>query len=165
MPFLSLTAVKRTLTLPRGHSREQKPPRPLGPPLPCDQQQWQPTLTLAGLSTANTCFKDIVHVPLFNTARLLRPPKSWISPELPSRPLGEAGLTPICLQDHLLTLLPPPLPWCFPQATKALGLCRTTVKSQGDFCNWAAWDLCKTTNFSGLAMLLSAMVMSKQWNC
>lgn len=38
----------------------------------------------------------------------------------------------------------------FPQATEALGPCRTAVKSQGDFCNWAAWDLNKTTNFSGL---------------
>lgn len=147
-----LQRVKRSLTLAgvQQGAEASQPIRSHPCPVTSASQHplwWAPANCSA---PANTCFKDTVHVPLFNTARLLHPSKSWITSEvgeLPQDPWDKlawhqapAGLSSSYCHCHLGT---------FPLATKVLGPCRTTIVT-GDFCNWAAQDLNKPTYSSGL---------------
>ena len=50
-----------------------------------------------------------------------------------SRALGQAGRPPSCLQDHLLTLLPPLPPWRFSTGHRDFGSLRDNCKIAGGF--------------------------------
>lgn len=106
------------------------------------------------------------HVPLFNTAQLLHPSKSWITSELGELPQGPwdklawhqvpAGLSSSYCHCHLGT---------FPLATKALGPRRTTVKSQGISATELLRIWINPHTLLDFVTLLSAIVSSKPCNC
>lgn len=160
--FFLLQWVKRSLTSLGVQSREQKPP------LPCHQGQPTPALMSPanGSAPASTCFKDMVHVPLFNTAQLLPPSKSWITSELGELPQGPwdklawhqapVGLSSSYCHCHLGT---------FPVATKALGPRRTTVKSQEISATELLRIWINPHTLLDFVTLLSAIVTSKPCNC
>lgn len=129
-----LQRVKRSLTLVGSTQQGAEASQPIrSNPCPVTSAgqhplRWAPANCSA---SANTCFKDTVHVPLFSTAQLLHPSKSWRASELGELPQGPwdklawhqapAGLSSSYCHCHLGT---------FPLATKVLGPCRTSVKSQ-----------------------------------
>lgn len=160
--FFLLQGVKRSLALTGGTQQgaEATPTR--------DQHQPTPALMSPAncSASANTCFKDMVHVPLFNTAQLLHLSESWITSELGELPQGPwdkrawhqapAGLSSSYCHCHLGT---------FPLATKALGPHRTTVKSQGISATEPLRIWINPHTLRDSVTLLSAIVSSKPCNC